>query len=147
MESIIKIGHKIQCIKDFKSFCNGEEKNIFIKDNIYDVVSGATGVPCIRIRENGDGYSFFNNSMDSYFKIIGATDDVIVTKDNINLYYEFLEKEEIKTSFQSCENCLYRHKKIYKDYDTIKCELDNFSNLDLKNQIGDKFCNKWEHKK
>ena len=70
-----------------------------------------------------------------------------ITKDNIYLYYEFLEKEDIKTSFQSCENCLYRHKKIYKDYDTIKCELDNFSNLDLKNQTGDKFCNKWEYKK
>ena len=70
-----------------------------------------------------------------------------ITKDNIYLYYEFLEKEDIKTSFQSCENCLYRYKKVYKDYDTIKCELDNFLNLDLKNQIGDKFCNKWEYKK
>ena len=94
MESIIKIGHKIQCIKDFKSFCNGEEKNIFIKDNIYDVVSGVIGAPCIRIRENGDGYSFINNSMDSYFKIIGVTDDVVVTKDNIHLYYEFLKRND-----------------------------------------------------
>ena len=63
----------------------------------------------------------------------------IITKDNICLYYEFLEKEDIKTSFQSCENCLSRHKKIYKDYDTIKCQLDNFSNLDLKIKLGINF--------
>ena len=83
------------------------------------------------------------NNKDARYLLIKDT----ITKDNIYLYYEFLEKEDIKTSFQSCENCLYRHKKVYKDYDTIKCELDNFSNLDLKNQIGDKFCNKWEYKK
>ena len=83
------------------------------------------------------------NDKDARYLLVKDT----ITKDNIYLYYEFLEKEDIKTSFQSCENCLYRHKKIYKDYDTIKCELDNFSNLDLKNQTGDKFCNKWEYKK
>ena len=83
------------------------------------------------------------NNKDARYLLVKDT----ITKDNIYLYCEFLEKEDIKTSFQSCENCLYRHKKVYKDYDTIKCELDNFSNLDLKNQIGDKFCNKWEYKK
>ncbi|WP_152633261.1 hypothetical protein [Aliarcobacter butzleri] len=95
MKSSIEVGHKIKCIKDLKSFCNGEEKIIFIKNKVYEVVRGVTGTPCIRIRENGDGYSFLNNSMDSYFQIIGLTDDVVITKENIHLYYEFMNDEDL----------------------------------------------------
>ena len=96
MEIIFKVGYKLKCIKDLKTFCNGKEKSLFIKDKVYEVRNSFNN-PCITIRENGEGYTFFDNSMDSYFEIVGICEDLKITKDNIHLYYEFMgDKDLIK---------------------------------------------------
>lgn len=107
MKSIIKIGYKIKCIKDLKSFCNGSEKSIFIKDKIYEVKNSFDN-PCIEIRENGEGYTFFDNSKDSYFVIIGICENLIITKDNISLYYEFMSDDDKETHKRILKNLFYQ---------------------------------------
>lgn len=83
MESIFKTGNIIKCRQDLTSFCNGEEKIIFIKDKLYEVENNL-GFPSIKIRDNNDGYTFFNNDKDHFFEVIGFFEDVKITTENIS---------------------------------------------------------------
>jgi len=101
--TLFKNGDKIKCIKELKSFCNGKEKIIFSLNRIYDVSSFASGNVGIRIKDNGDGYTFFNNQSDKYFEKV----------QNIDIYL----KNRI------CDNCIHADKSDSNDSDSCWCDV------------------------
>ena len=79
MNSKIKIGHLIKCKKILNAYCNGVEKTIFTKNKVYEVKNSFNN-PYITIRDNSDGFTFFNDNYDSYFEIVGFANDLMSKK-------------------------------------------------------------------
>ncbi|WP_420472509.1 hypothetical protein [Brevundimonas sp. FT23042] len=69
-KSIFKKGDKIICTKELKTTCNNEQKILFKLNKIYHVDLNSTGNIGIKIDDKGNGFTFFDNKYDKYFKKI-----------------------------------------------------------------------------
>ena len=54
--------------------------------------------------------------------------------------------KKTNSEYRDCINCKYCIKRNFIDYDTIKCKIDNFTNLLKDKKTNKTYCEKWESK-